>query len=1030
MNYIKLLSKLVFSVLIFSALCINLSGCCGHSGGGGNSSSPINKTTIGEVKVNDDGSVYFSGDGITLNALPDTFVQGTTIRFSKVTGGDLLSCLGMSGKPISLSSEVYGVEISPEQEILNRAATVTIDLSSNYDSTKKQYFALNRETPVLVTSENTSMSLNARAAKKKSIELGFVTTFSYIAAASLKTEILSKDPSIWCDNSSKEVVKDKYSSDVTIFAQLSTKEDIEKIFNGSVSFNVAIRTDDKKLNSLSHKSSPIAARASKSKSSLTYGSIDLTKVHSIKIDNNTFQYDAFFNALNKSFQDIPRRVIVESVFTSTDNIPLSSQENVIYFRSPKRPYVLNTYPADQDCLTNLAQLDNMIVNFSESMNTGSVEEALTISTNGQTYSKTKGNLTFNWSENNKKLAMTGNFTFPNATGTYNIKIAKSALSASNANIAKTAFAANAEDVAWSFNYNKKDFYVIMTSPKPGDTNVAIKNANSTMKGPEITLTFNETFNPQTLNSAVSLKTKNGDTLKFTGNSDDLLKTYTYIITPSKTLDYNQEYIVEVGASVENLPINNNKTKTLGEVYRASFRTKEPFASGSGTKDDPYMITNQEELDNIRITGYINTDKYYKLANDITYEKPQSLGISNKAYWQPIGNDKTPFTGYFDGNNKSIIDLDINQQDPYAGLFGKVVNSTITSLNLKNPDISGHEFVGSIVGYSIYSNISNIKVTDIDIIASKIKANAGGLVGAANSTQINNCSVETSDNLFGSTDYCGGLVGYMTANTNLSNSYVKLSNSAELGGSDQIGGLVGYCEDSKIINSDFTGVIKASSKEVGGIVGKASNSTISKCATLEGSASGSMNIGGVCGSLIDNSLIEECSSSIDVTGAADNVGGLVGNSENSSIVNSYVTDKTVKCSADCSGGLVGFIKDSSIESCYSRAPVSGKDSVGGLAGMSEGSTTFTKSAALNTELAGTNKDNLNKVLGKGSPTINSCYSLANMTITFVGTQAGSDSYQHKHNDLDGKEESSVSSIVNKLLLDTSIWNTGSSYPVLK
>ena len=67
MKFFKLLSKLIFSVVLFSFLCINLAGCCGHSGG--SSSSPVNKTTIGEAKVNEDGSVYFSGEGITLRDL-------------------------------------------------------------------------------------------------------------------------------------------------------------------------------------------------------------------------------------------------------------------------------------------------------------------------------------------------------------------------------------------------------------------------------------------------------------------------------------------------------------------------------------------------------------------------------------------------------------------------------------------------------------------------------------------------------------------------------------------------------------------------------------------------------------------------------------------------------------------------------------------------------------------------------------------------------------------------------------------------
>ena len=1026
MNYIRLLSKLVFLTIIFAVLSINLSGCCGHSGGGSSGGSSYSEETIGQVKVNDDGSVFFSGDGITLNALPDTFSKGTSIRFSKVTGGDMLSCLGMSGKPIVLSSEVYGIEITPEQEILNNAATVTIDLSTNYDSTKKQYFALNRETPVLVTSENTSLSLNQRAAKMSSISLGFVTTFNHIAAACLKTEVLSKDPSIWCDNSSKEVVKDKYASDVTIFAQLSTKNAIEKVFDGSSFFKVAIRSNDKKLNALSHKDSPITARAAQRKSSLDYGSIDLTKVHTVKIDNKTLQYDAFFNSNNKSFQSLPRKVVIESVFTGIDNVPISSQENVIYFRSPTRPYVLSSFPANDDCLTNINQLENIVVNFSESMDTTSVEDAISIVSGNLNYSKAKGNLNFNWSNKNKNLAMTGNFTFPTATGTYNIKIAKTACSASNSNIAKTAYATEAEDVAWSFKYNKKDFYVIMTYPTPGATNVPVVNPNNSLRGPEIVLTFSEKIIPisGTLDSAIRIMKDDGTFVKFNGKIKTDLEERTYILTPNNPLSYNQKYTVEVAGTVQNF----NQNKKLEETYRASFITKEPFASGSGTKNDPYLITNQEELDNIRISGYINTDKYFKLANDITYQKPATIETNYKAYWEPIGDDKQHFTGHFDGNNKSIIDLDVNETDSYAGLFGKVVNSTISNLNLVNPSVDGHELVGSLAGYTIYSNISNIKVTKIDINATSEQA--GGLIGTANSTQITNCSVESSDNLFGSTDYCGGLVGILSANSIINSSYVKLQNNAEIGGSDIIGGLVGYSENSKIQSSSFYGVIKASSRDVGGVVGKASNSAIKKCISEGGSASGSMDIGGICGNLLSNSMVEQCSSSIDVSGAANNVGGLVGNAEKSSIINSFTQETAVKSSADCSGGLIGLMKDSTLEYSYSRSSVSGKDSVGGLVGLAEGSVTISNSAALNKELAGTNKDNLNKILGKGSPTITKCYSLSNMTISFVGTKADSDSYQHVHNSLDGTENSSVKSIISSILLDTSVWDTSSQYPVHK
>ncbi len=1021
----KIVIKGLLIAVMFLALCISLSGCCGHSGGG-NNLNPSNKTTIGEARVNSDGSVSFSGDGISLNALPDTFKDGTIIKFTKVTGGNLLSYLGMDGKDITLDSDVYGIEISPEQELLNNAATLTIDLVSDYDSNKKYYFSVNRETPTLVTSENNSTSLSVRTAAKKQFELGFITTFSYVALAHLKKELLSKDPSVWCDNSSKDVINNKYTSDVTIFSQLTTKDKINDVFSGNVSFKLAVRTDSSKLNKLNHKNSPLTTRKSQGKSSLIYAYIDLINAQSLMIDDHTLQYDAFFNSLNKTFQDIPRRVVLESVFTNKENIPISSQEYLIFFRSAKRPFVTSTYPANNDIITNAAQLENIVVNFSEAMNTDSVEEAIAITTKGQTYSKSKWNLNFNWSDSNKKLSMNSNFTLKNATGTFNIKIAKSAYSASNSNIAKTAYSAESEDIQWSFKYNKKDFYVVMTSPKPGDTNVPIVGNTSSNKGPDIILTFSENSIPRSgnLDSAISIKTAEGNNIKFSGRTD--MDEKNYILTPKRSLSYNTIYIVEVVGSIENIEQN----KTLGETYRASFKTKEPFASGSGIQGDPYMITNQEELDNIRIQGYINTNKYFKLANDIKYVKSSTIANSNNAYWKPIGDEDIPFTGHFDGNNKSVCDFVVSQKKDFTGLFGKVVNSTITNLNIKNPDINGNEYVGSLAGYCVYSNISNVKVTDIDINATSERT--GGLIGVANSTQINKCSVESSDNLFGTTDYCGGIAGIITANSTLSNSYVKVLDNAELGGSDLIGGLVGYSENSKITGSKFYGIIKASSMDVGGIVGKASNSTISKCASVEGSASGSMDIGGICGNLVSNSIVEQCYSSLNISGAAHNVGGLVGNAENSSIINTYVTNKDVDSSGNCTGGLVGLMKNSELAYSYSLASVAGADSVGGLVGMASGSVTIRNSAALNSELAGTNKDNLNKIAGKGNPTITNSYSLSKMTISFVGTQSESDSYQHKTNSLDGKEKDKIGVIISNLALDESIWNLSKNndYPEFK
>lgn len=1016
----KILIKSIIFLLLIFFVCVNLSGCCSHSGGGGSSSS--NVTSIGEAKVNDDGSVSFSSDGISLNAIPNTFSKGTTIKFTKVTGGDLLGYVGMSGKAITLDSDVFGIEISPQQEILNHAATVTLELSSGIDDNKKYYFAVNREIPTLVTSENISRSLSVRAATKKRFELGFVTTFSYVALAHLNKEIFADDPKVWCDNPSKEVVNNKYSSDVTIFAQLSTKDKISNVFNGEASFSLAARTDESNLTKLSHKDSPLTSRKAIGKSKLSYAYIDLTKALSVKIDEYTLQYVAFLNSINKSFNDIPRRVVIESVFTNKDNIPISSQEYLLYFRSAKRPYVINTYPSDKDIITNAAQIENIVVDFSDSMDTKSVEEAVTVTTKGSSYSKKEGNLTFAWSDNNKKLQIGKNFVLNNATGTFNVKIAKSAANTSKTNIAKDAYAVNAEDVEWSFNYKRKDFYVVMTTPEPGDLNVDVTNVNNARKGLEIVLTFSEAVYPENIESSISIKTSDNKKIRFKAATEDLVNV---ILTPDVNLSYNTKYIVEVNGDVKDAI---TRKKTLDEAYKSSFITKEPFASGSGTANDPYVITTQQELDNIRIAGYLNTDKYYKLGNDISYVKPSFTGENINSFWQPLGDNDNPFVGHFDGNNKSIKNLIVNQNDPYAGLFGKIVNSTVSNLKIDSASIKCKDIVGALAGQSLYSNISNVNINELKINATN--ENAGGLVGISNSSQITKCSIKVSEDIFGTVEYCGGIVGSLLSNSKLINSSFTASNNSKIIGTNYIGGLVGYVENSEIKNSNFDGTVNASDNEIGGIAGKASKASIESCKALNGAINGNSNVGGICGNLSSDSAVEKCLSSTDIAGTADNVGGLVGYSANSNIVNSYVEDKKVDNKANHCGGIVGYIKDSEIEYCYSRANVSGQDSVGGIAGSSEGTASIKNSASLSKELSGSNKDNINKVLGKGnSNIISNSYSLTNTKIAVASED--SSSYSHKSNPLDGVEKESVSAIFNNIVLDSNIWiPTNGGYPTFK
>lgn len=69
-------------------------------------------------------------------------------------------------------------------------------------------------------------------------------------------------------------------------------------------------------------------------------------------------------------------------------------------------------------------------------------------------------------------------------------------------------------------------------------------------------------------------------------------------------------------------------------------------AGGGTKADPYIITNAQELDAVRN----NLEAHYILNNDIDL-----TGV----VFLPIGNNTTPFKGTFNGNGKKISGLTFN-----------------------------------------------------------------------------------------------------------------------------------------------------------------------------------------------------------------------------------------------------------------------------------------------------------------------------------------------------------------------------------
>ena len=82
-----------------------------------------------------------------------------------------------------------------------------------------------------------------------------------------------------------------------------------------------------------------------------------------------------------------------------------------------------------------------------------------------------------------------------------------------------------------------------------------------------------------------------------------------------------------------------------------------FQSGSGTAGDPYVICNENQLDNMRN----DLDGHYKLGQDI-----------NGGYWVPVGDASSPFTGSLQGAGFAVSDLNVSINNgagvQYGGSF--------------------------------------------------------------------------------------------------------------------------------------------------------------------------------------------------------------------------------------------------------------------------------------------------------------------------------------------------------------------------
>lgn len=275
-----------------------------------------------------------------------------------------------------------------------------------------------------------------------------------------------------------------------------------------------------------------------------------------------------------------------------------------------------------------------------------------------------------------------------------------------------------------------------------------------------------------------------------------------------------------------------------------------YAGGSGTKEDPYLISNGSELARIHLC-------LIETPNDVRgqyFLQTKNIDLGEKS-WTPIGLPGNAFNGHFDGNGFKIKKMLIDKADPShinssnetqhisLGLFGSVSSTgTVRNVQIDNSSkIIIRDIWDDVINHYINNGLATYSISfDVEI---------GSVVGHIDNTEgVHNCSSDASIDLDhncnrdGHKVYCdlyiGGVFGFATSYTYvpsrvLSSSFhgdIKISTSTpntlgyvNIGGVVGVAGIVIACQNNGTISFDASqGLDAQHTIYIGGIAGSGRN----------------------------------------------------------------------------------------------------------------------------------------------------------------------------------------------------------------
>ncbi len=447
-------------------------------------------------------------------------------------------------------------------------------------------------------------------------------------------------------------------------------------------------------------------------------------------------------------------------------------------------------------------------------------------------------------------------------------------------------------------------------------------------------------------------------------------------------------------------------------------------AGQGTQKRPYQIYTEEELKKLQTAIETNPEEY----KDAHFELMEDIALTQEEGWTPIGTEEKPFEGIFNGNDHTVSGLKIeaNTADN-QGIFG-VNAGTIENLVVEG-SVTGKDNVGGIAGTNKENGVikdctSNVTVTGENNVGGIAGKNDGTITGCTNNGTVtgngtgtggivgnNNGLLKDDTNTAAVTgkDDVGGVAG-----TNGGNGTVEgCANSGNVTGKEgnTPGAVIGnnqnaqadavkndYYQKTDTVNQDLTGIGEGTGAGTDpvGITSGQTPTNPDKPFKGSGTAEDPYKITGkddleklrdlVNGGKDFTDTHFEVTKDIDLEGGGENPWTPIGTVEKpfEGIFNGNdhtVSGLKIEDNTADNQGLFG-VNAGTIENLVVEGSVTGKDNVGGIAGINTNTGTI-KDCTSSVTVTGEN--NVGGIAGRNDGTITDCTNKG--TVTGTGTGAG-------------------------------------------